>query len=141
VAFLSGQDSGAGGNHKQTGHTHCTLCIKGTALPGYDASLRVIRHIALGVECHFRFFASYQVEEVAEHIATAEEKLARLAAMGAEQLDAALDALMAEINAQELEVEAQVPLLSKAFHSDRLLERRCTGANSKTGGVFEPSPV
>lgn len=49
---------------------------------------------------------------MAEHIATAEEKLARLAAMGAEQLDAALDALMAEINAQELEVEAQVPLLS-----------------------------
>lgn len=58
------------------------------------------------------FLASYQVEEVAEHIATAEEKLARLAAMGAEQLDAALDALMAEINAQELEVEARVPLLS-----------------------------
>ncbi len=58
------------------------------------------------------------MEEIAEVIATAEEKLQKLATMGGAELEASLEVVQAEIAAQEAEVVQQVPLplAAAGFH-------------------------
>lgn len=61
------------------------------------------------------FNDSCQVEAVGEHIATAKDKLTKLAAMGGPKLNAALEAMQAEITAQEAELDQQVGLRQFKF--------------------------